>query len=266
MNAQNATTDDAEIRSVVEQGSIELPDADTCEEELGTDPDPYAKFLCMVSQEIAHIPDGFWAKKLDEANADISGGDFHTESIHWWVPTRQIKTFHPRTRGMHAYRDSIIKAIEEVGANVKEASSQSSSSNSTADHAPVLGSDPVCHSEEDVPDNGVVDPGTVRDLSEEVCGNLGGRFIDAHSDPATFYEEREVNGILYQYSVSWVEDCGATRNKVPETQSSDPEWPTCQELFNKAFDDCSNGGIGGYVDSSCMRFTLTSGERVDDSE
>jgi hypothetical protein len=35
---QNATNDAVEAQSLMEQGGVELPDAETFEEELGTDP------------------------------------------------------------------------------------------------------------------------------------------------------------------------------------------------------------------------------------
>lgn len=248
----------AEVNSLIEQGGINLPDADSCEEDLGTDPDPYAKWQCMVAQDVANNPDGPWAKKLEEANADIEAQDFHAESIGWFAATRQIKTFHPRTPGMLAYRDSIIDAINEVNANVN-------TNESPEGDESLSSSDPVCHSAEDFPDTGAVDPGTVHSLSEEVCDTFGDKLIQFDDDPDKWYQEREAGGVLYQYGVSWVEGCNSTRNKIPGTTDYDG-YPTRQSLFDTAFDDCNNGGIGGYVDLKCARFTFTGGASADDSE
>lgn len=249
----------------MEQGGIELPDADTCEEDLGTDPDPWAKWQCMIARDIADNPDSPWAEKLKEANADVQAQDFQAESINWWYPTRQIKTFHPRTPGMHAYRDSIIDAINKVAANAQESSSSLLSSNST-DRAPITGSDPVCHRADDFPDHGAVDPGNVLSLAEDACGTIGGALLQFDSSPDKWYEEREAGGVLYQYGVSWIEDCGPTRMKLPETSSGEEGYPTCQGLFNRAFEGCNNGGVGGYVDADCARFTFTGGKRAEDEE
>ena len=219
----------------------------------------------MVAQQVADDPDGPWSKKLEEANADIEAQDLHTESIGWWTPTRQIKTFHPRTPGMHADRYSIIDAINKVSANANA----NTNADTNADEAPTQsssGSDPVCHSAEDFPDTGPVDPGTVHSLSEEVCGTIGGKFLQFDTSPDKLYQEREVVGVLYQYGVSWIEGCDSTRMKLPETlESPDDDYPTCQSLFDTAFEGCNNGGIGGYVDLDCARSTFTGGKKIDDS-
>jgi hypothetical protein len=255
-NSQNASNDVAEVNSLIEEGgSIELPDAGSCEEGLGTDPDPWAKWQCMVAQQMSDVPDGLWAQKLKEANADISSQNYNAESIGWWTPTRQIKTFHPRTPGMHAYRDSIIDAINKVNANDQE----SSGSEDPADRAPISGSDPVCHSADDFPNHRAVDPGLVPTLAEDACGTIGGKFLQFDTSPDKWYEEREVDGVLYQYRVSWIEDCGSTRMKIPDTTSGEEGYPTCQGLFDMAFKGCNNGGVGGYVDADCARFTFTGG-------
>lgn len=252
-----------EAQSLMEQGGVELPDADTCEEELGTDPDPWAKWQCMVARDIADNPDSLWAEKLEEANADVKAQDFQAESINWWYPTRQIKTFHPRTPGMHAYRDSIIDAINNV--NAKAQSSSLLNSDST-DRAPITGSDPVCHNASDFSDHGAVDPGRVLSLAEDACGTIGGSMLQFDTPSDRWYEEREADGVLYQYGVSWIEGCDSTRMKLPETTSSEEGYPTCQGLFNMAFEGCNNAGVGGYVDAHCARFTFTGGLKADDSE
>src|SRR5205814_327325 len=43
--------------------------------------------------------------------------DVHGTHIPGYVATRQIKTFHPRSPGMVAYRDAIIDAINTVQVN-----------------------------------------------------------------------------------------------------------------------------------------------------
>ncbi|SMY24053.1 unnamed protein product [Zymoseptoria tritici ST99CH_1A5] len=111
MTASLPDNDQMEITALIEQGSIQLPPADTCEASLGTDPDPYARWLCRASEGVAAEPQGDLASKLREANNEIAAKNFTGQSIGWFSPTRQIKTFHPRTPGMIACRDSIIAAI-----------------------------------------------------------------------------------------------------------------------------------------------------------
>ncbi|KAL2128418.1 hypothetical protein VTI74DRAFT_9220 [Chaetomium olivicolor] len=60
-------------------------------------------------------PDGIEAQLYARASADLASGNFSSQDVSWWYPTCQIKTFHPRTPGMYAYRDAVIKKIKEVG-------------------------------------------------------------------------------------------------------------------------------------------------------
>lgn len=172
---QNATDDAVEAQSLMEQGGVELTDAETCGEDLGTDPDPWVRWLCWIAQDITENPDSPWAEKLKEANDEIAAQDFQAESITCWYPMRQIKTFHPRTPGMHAYRDSIIDAVNKVSAGTWTEST--SSLHDT--RAPMSGSDAVCHSTDDFPDHGAVDPDTVSSLADEVCETFRDKFLSA---------------------------------------------------------------------------------------
>jgi hypothetical protein len=67
--------------------------------------------LCYLAEAIAEDPDGEVAKLYATALADIESGDFTSQHIGYFTPTRQIKTFHPRSPGMVAYRDAIIEAM-----------------------------------------------------------------------------------------------------------------------------------------------------------
>jgi hypothetical protein len=49
------------------------------------------------------------------ANADLVGGNFSSRDVPRYAPTRQIKTFHPRTPGMYAYRDAVLEKIQANG-------------------------------------------------------------------------------------------------------------------------------------------------------
>jgi hypothetical protein len=102
------------------QGKTEivLPPVNGC---AGADPaarggmDPYDMAMCRVAEEIKQNPDGEQARRHRRANEDVKNGQLTTEDVSWYLPTRQIKTFHPRTPGMRAYRDAIIEAIQDNG-------------------------------------------------------------------------------------------------------------------------------------------------------
>lgn len=105
----------AEVSSIISSGGIPLPDAGSCYGNLGTDPDPYAYAMCQISISISDDPNGLEAIRYKAAQAAIVRGDFNSQEIAGYVPTRQIKTFHPRSPGMVAYRDALLSVIADVG-------------------------------------------------------------------------------------------------------------------------------------------------------
>jgi hypothetical protein len=67
--------------------------------------------------EAADEPNGTIAQGIQAANAQIKAGDINGLDVHWYYPTRQIKTFHPRSPGIVGYRDAIIAAINSAQVN-----------------------------------------------------------------------------------------------------------------------------------------------------
>ncbi|RAH70323.1 mutanase [Aspergillus aculeatinus CBS 121060] len=112
VEAETAAVEAAEVVQMMSLGSIPIPDAVTCNTTLGTDPDPYAVVMCDASLSVSMDPNGEVAQRLAQANADISSRNYSSTAIKWWLPTRQIKTFHPRSDGMFAFRDAVWTAIE----------------------------------------------------------------------------------------------------------------------------------------------------------
>ncbi|PVH73247.1 hypothetical protein DL98DRAFT_563279 [Cadophora sp. DSE1049] len=112
---ETAAVEAAEVASLISSGGIPLPDAGSCYGNLGTDPDPYAYAMCQVSMSISEDPTGPEAVRYNAAQAAIARGDVNAQEIPGYVPTRQIKTFHPRSPGMVAYRDAVLSVIADVG-------------------------------------------------------------------------------------------------------------------------------------------------------
>ncbi|KAH8903035.1 SGNH hydrolase [Coniochaeta sp. PMI_546] len=110
-----AAAEAAELQAMFAQGPIALPDANSCNTTLGANPDPYAVAMCNLAQTVRDAPDGPEAQRFGRANADLSSGNFNSQDVPWYAPTRQVKTFHPRTSGMIAYRDAIFKQIQANG-------------------------------------------------------------------------------------------------------------------------------------------------------
>lgn len=71
--------------------------------------------MCQVSISIAQDPTGLEAVRYQGALADIASKNYSSQDVPAYYPTRQIKTFHPRSPGMVAYRDAVLVAIVDVG-------------------------------------------------------------------------------------------------------------------------------------------------------
>ena len=103
------------MADLIAAGNIPLPDPNACIESLGTDPDPYAYFMCQMSIAISEDPSGPAASSYQAAMADIASANYSSTDISWYVPTRQIKTFHPRSPGMAAYMQAVTEAMAAHG-------------------------------------------------------------------------------------------------------------------------------------------------------
>ncbi|KAH3948791.1 hypothetical protein HBI56_121730 [Parastagonospora nodorum] len=113
-SVNTAAIETAEIKQIIDAGRIPLPDAD-CRKTLDSDADPYLRSLCYYAEAVAESSNGTEATYLAEANAQIESKNVTSQHIGWFTPTRQVKTFHPRSPGMVAYKDAIVESIEQVG-------------------------------------------------------------------------------------------------------------------------------------------------------
>jgi hypothetical protein len=111
---QTTADDSADLSALKASGSLPLPDGNTCNTTLGIDPDPVEVYWCDLASAVTSDPGGDIAKQVALANTAIANGDFTTQDVSWILPTRQIKTFHPRSAGMALYRDAIIAVKEQV--------------------------------------------------------------------------------------------------------------------------------------------------------
>ncbi|OJJ98707.1 hypothetical protein ASPACDRAFT_30615 [Aspergillus aculeatus ATCC 16872] len=100
----------AEVATIIADG-LTLPDAATCNTTLGTDPDPYAVAMCRSALRIAGDPGGQESQLFAQAQLDIANKNYSSQDISLWVPVNQIKTFHPRSNGMLAFRDAVVAAL-----------------------------------------------------------------------------------------------------------------------------------------------------------
>ncbi|KAL6229273.1 SGNH hydrolase-type esterase domain-containing protein [Aspergillus navahoensis] len=104
------TIESRDYNFLVEQGSLNLPDSDTCDPN-GTD--LYGSYKCEIAKLVDADPGGELANMVSEANSDLSGLVFDMNNLAPFIPT-VIKTFHPRSAGMAAYRDAVFAKMREV--------------------------------------------------------------------------------------------------------------------------------------------------------
>jgi hypothetical protein len=125
----------------------------------------------------------------------------------------------------------------------------------------------VCRNEDEFPDHGAVQPDMVHTKSANFCVANFESTLQADSD--SIRDQSEESGVSYDYKIEWIGDC--TLKSTSDGQST--HYPTglpdsdqdCYTLFDKVF-ACNNGGIGGYVDVGCLRYTFTGAEHTAEGE
>jgi hypothetical protein len=111
-DGDTVTSSDVSNISYLKQNGINLPDPSNCKTALGSDPDPWQKWLCLASIALTQDPDSPIAWSYGNASQGIKNGDFNAQDVSDWYATRQIKAFHPRSPGMGLYRDAILEKID----------------------------------------------------------------------------------------------------------------------------------------------------------
>jgi hypothetical protein len=112
-SVDNAAVETSEISNIISTGGIPMPKPG-CLSTMDPNQDPYIRNLCYLAEAIAQEPDGLVAKEYANALADIKGRNFTSQHIGYFSPTRQIKTFHPRSPGMEAYQDAILLSMDRL--------------------------------------------------------------------------------------------------------------------------------------------------------
>ena len=89
---------------ITQGNTTALPDPATCDP---YESDPEAAFQCRWS--IAVETPGSEANMIfDQDMQFVAQGDFSQVRVPWWMPTRQAKTFHPRTLGQEAMKNAVM--------------------------------------------------------------------------------------------------------------------------------------------------------------
>ncbi|KAL3428746.1 SGNH hydrolase-type esterase domain-containing protein [Aspergillus tetrazonus] len=110
VNGNLDTIETRDYNFLVAQGSLNLPDSDTCDPNRT---DLYRSYKCEIAKLVDADPGRELANMVSEANSDLSGFVFDLNNLAPFIPT-VIKTFHPRSAGMAAYRDAVFAKMREV--------------------------------------------------------------------------------------------------------------------------------------------------------
>ena len=113
-SAQDANNE--EENAVVAGNSTALPNPNTCQSTLGQSTDWADRMLCDTARAINSASTlgtngSAPTSPISVYDADLQAWkdqNFTAVEVPWWVPTRQAKTFHPKTLGQQAYKLAIM--------------------------------------------------------------------------------------------------------------------------------------------------------------
>lgn len=134
----------------------------------------------------------------------------------------------------------------------------------------------MCHDESQFPDHPSIDIAEVDHGAELFCRIHKRWYPDyegvtnmTSDSPGLSTTYQVVDGeINYTYEVEWKDGDAcqyATDTQQIEDPIGDDAWH-CRSLFNEAYSGCVNGGVGGFVDAGCLRYTFTGGRDDDGLE
>ncbi|KAH6894711.1 hypothetical protein B0T10DRAFT_399106, partial [Thelonectria olida] len=115
----------------------------------------------------------------------------------------------------------------------------------------------VCENEADFPGHADVSPSAQNSYADLFCeiDTMDNGVTDMGPGDEPLERVRlDQHEITYYYSVSWIDGCvtSVDRQDVAEPLGSDGM--ACKDILVKAYSDCTNGGVGGYIDAGCLRY------------
>ncbi|KAK4210470.1 hypothetical protein QBC37DRAFT_390473 [Rhypophila decipiens] len=125
---------------------------------------------------------------------------------------------------------------------------------------------PVCDKESDHPKHGDIQSADQEKFAAEFCtkhinqeysGFNPRAMTSANTDILRRYVDR--HGVTYSYSVQWIRGC--TEFATMDVLTPAPK-EGCWWILQRTFLDCNNGGVGGYHEVGCLRYTFREGDRL----
>ncbi|KAM7214287.1 Peptidase S8/S53 domain containing protein [Rhypophila decipiens] len=125
---------------------------------------------------------------------------------------------------------------------------------------------PVCDKESDHPKHGDIQSADQEKFAAEFCtkhinqeysGFNPRAMTSANTDILRRYVDR--HGVTYSYSVQWIRGC--TEFATMDILTPAPN-EGCWWMLHRTYLDCNNGGVGGYHEVGCLRYTFREGDRL----
>ncbi|KAK8117523.1 uncharacterized protein PG998_005804 [Apiospora kogelbergensis] len=122
-----------------------------------------------------------------------------------------------------------------------------------------------CNDEADFPGHGPIVGDDVRLGSQQACMNTALTEDEMYDGQSPITYSMTLSNVPYSFAISWVAGCKTTVDKVsparPLNQTSQ-DAPghdvVCTDLLYDNWANCTgNGGVGGYVDAGCLRYSFT---------
>ncbi|KXT05630.1 hypothetical protein AC578_5652 [Pseudocercospora eumusae] len=115
---------------------------------------------------------------------------------------------------------------------------------------------PVCNNEADLPGHADIGAGFQKFAAKIFCEPRGTVQIGPSSKR---YTARIIDphGVNYDYEVSWIQGCVTTVEK--QSFVSPVPGHICEDIMRNAYKNCNNGGVGGYIDAGCVRYSFVGG-------
>lgn len=122
-----------------------------------------------------------------------------------------------------------------------------------------------CNDEADFPGHGPIVGDDVRLGSQQACMNTALTEDEMYDGQSPITYSMTLSNVPYSFAISWVAGCKTTVDKVsparPLNQTSQDapgHGVVCTDLLYDNWANCTgNGGVGGYVDAGCLRYSFT---------
>ncbi|KAH7139640.1 hypothetical protein B0J13DRAFT_638583 [Dactylonectria estremocensis] len=121
----------------------------------------------------------------------------------------------------------------------------------------------VCVDEGTLPGHGDINGDTQGNLADVFCEvePLDNGVSDMGPGDQPLERLREANDeINYYYSISWVDGCVTSVARQDVLSPIGDGGASCKDILISTYNNCNNGGVGGYIDAGCLRYSFIGGE------